>query len=296
MRISTVILPVYRWPTAQEHWRRAEELGLHAAYTFDHLAFRSFRSGPWLGAVPTLAAAALVTSRIRLGTMVASPNFRHPVTLAQELMSLDDISGGRVTAGIGAGGEGFDTTILGGRPWTPGERADRFAEFLPLLDRLLTRPATTSHGTHYSAVEAPMIPGCVQRPRVPFTVAATGPRGLALTARYGQGWVTFGDRRRAAEQSGDAAAASVRDQVTRLNEACTALGRDPGDLERVYLTSFTKDPWQDSVDAFVDLAGRYCGLGIGEVVLNWPVPGTMFDGCQETFERIVTEAPRQLAG
>ncbi|KNB50804.1 LLM class flavin-dependent oxidoreductase [Streptomyces caatingaensis] len=295
MRISTVILPVHRWPTAQEHWRRAEELGLHAAYTFDHLAFRSFRSGPWLGAVPTLAAAAAVTSRIRLGTLVASPNFRHPVTLAQELMSLDDISGGRVTAGIGAGGEGYDTTILGQRPWTPRERADRFDEFVPLLDRLLTRPATTSRGTHYAAVEAPMIPGCVQRPRMPFTIAATGPRGLALAARYGQGWVTFGDRRQAAGQSGDAAAAAVRDQVTRLGEACAALGRDPGDLEKVLMTGFTKDPWQASVDAFVDLAGRYSCLGITEIVLPRPVPGTMFDGSEAAFEKIVTEGRGQLA-
>jgi alkanesulfonate monooxygenase SsuD/methylene tetrahydromethanopterin reductase-like flavin-dependent oxidoreductase (luciferase family) len=65
--------------------------------------------------VPTLAAAAAVTERIRLGTMVASPNFRHPVPFAKDLMTLDEISGGRFILGIGAGagGDGFDASVLG---------------------------------------------------------------------------------------------------------------------------------------------------------------------------------------
>src|SRR5438309_11291362 len=143
MRLSTVILPVHRWSNAREVWSRAEELGFHAAYTYDHLSWRSFRDGPWFGAVPTLTAAAGVTSRLRLGTLVTSPNFRHPVTLAKELITLDDVSGGRITLGIGAGGNGFDATALGQEPWTPRERADRFGEFVPLLDRLPTQDAVS---------------------------------------------------------------------------------------------------------------------------------------------------------
>lgn len=194
LRLSTVILPYRRWNDGgRSSWTRAEQLGFHTAYTYDHLSWRTFRDGPWFGAVPTLTAAASVTDRIRLGTLVTSPNFRHPVTLAKELISLDDISGGRVTLGIGAGGTGFDATALGQEPWSPRERADRFAEFVPLLDRLLTEDAVTHEGTYYSAVEARTIPGCVQRPRLPFAVAATGPRGLRLAARYGQAWVTTGD-------------------------------------------------------------------------------------------------------
>lgn len=61
---------------------------------------------------------------------MGSPNFRHPVALAKELISLDDVSGGRVTLGIGAGGNGFDATVLGRPAWTPRERADRFGEFV----------------------------------------------------------------------------------------------------------------------------------------------------------------------
>jgi alkanesulfonate monooxygenase SsuD/methylene tetrahydromethanopterin reductase-like flavin-dependent oxidoreductase (luciferase family) len=73
MRLSTVILPIYRWhEQGREVWRRAEELGFHAAYTYDHLSWRTFRGGPWFGAVPTLTAAAAVTERVRLGTLVTS--------------------------------------------------------------------------------------------------------------------------------------------------------------------------------------------------------------------------------
>ena len=175
LRLSTVILPHRRWHEGgRASWRRAEELGFHTAYTYDHLSWRSFRDGPWFGAMPTLTAAAGVTERMRLGTLVTSPNFRHPVTLAKELISLDDISGGRVTLGIGAGGTGFDATVLGQEPWTPRERADRFAEFVPLADRLLTEESVSYEGDFYSAHGARSIPGCVRRPRLPFAGRSRG--------------------------------------------------------------------------------------------------------------------------
>ena len=110
MRFGVLILPDAAWSSARERWLSAERMGFDHAWTYDHLSWRSLRDGPWFGSVPTLAAAAEATSRIRLGPMVASPNFRHPVTLAKELMTLDDISDGRITAGLGAGGEGFDAT------------------------------------------------------------------------------------------------------------------------------------------------------------------------------------------
>jgi len=298
MRLSTCILPVHRWHDGgRERWTRAEELGFHAGYTYDHLSWRvPFRDGPWFGAVPTLTAAAGATSRLRLGTLVTSPNFRHPVTLAKELLSLDDVSGGRVTLGVGAGGTGFDATALGREPWTARERADRFAEFVALLDRLLTGDETTYRGTYYSAHEARNIPGCVQRPRLPFAVAATGPRGLRLAARYGQAWVTTGDPKvvSAPDATPEASLAAVERQVARLGEACAEEGRDPAELHRIMLVGFTPDPLLDSVDAFVDFAGRHAAAGIDEVVLHWPIPGTRFEADQKVFERVATEAPAQL--
>jgi alkanesulfonate monooxygenase SsuD/methylene tetrahydromethanopterin reductase-like flavin-dependent oxidoreductase (luciferase family) len=104
MQRGVLILPEFPWTTAQSVWRRAEALGFEHAWIYDHLAWRSFRDSTWFAAIPTLTAAAMATKRIRLGTLVASPNFRHPVPFAKELVTLDDISGGRLTLGLGAGG------------------------------------------------------------------------------------------------------------------------------------------------------------------------------------------------
>jgi alkanesulfonate monooxygenase SsuD/methylene tetrahydromethanopterin reductase-like flavin-dependent oxidoreductase (luciferase family) len=297
MRLSTVILPIYRWhEQGREVWRRAEALGFHAAYTYDHLSWRTFRDGPWFGAVPTLTTAAAVTERMRLGTLVTSINFRHPVTLAKELITLDDVSGGRVTLGIGAGGTGFDATALGQEPWTPRERADRFAEFVPLLDRLLTQDAVTQRGTYYSADEARNIPGCVQRPRLPFAVAATGPRGLRLAARHGQGWVTTGDPGLFEAGTPDQSVQAVRTQIGRLADACAETGRDVRELDKIMLTGFTPEGRGPltSVDAFVDFAGRYADAGVTELAVHWPIPDSDFATDLAVFEKIATEAPVQL--
>ncbi|NLU69620.1 LLM class flavin-dependent oxidoreductase [Streptomyces sp. HNM0574] len=297
LRLSTVILPVRRWHEGgREQWTRAEELGFHTAYTYDHLSWRSFRDGPWFGALPTLTAAAAATSRMRLGTLVTSPNFRHPVTLAKELISLDDISGGRVTLGIGAGGSGFDATALGQEAWTPRERADRFAEFVPLLDQLLTEDGpqgVTAEGRYYAAHEARNVPGCVQRPRLPFAVAATGPRGMRLAARHGQSWVTTGDPK-TFSGTPEESRAGLRAQIARLTETCAAEGRDATSLGRTLLTGFTPDRPLQSLDAFVDFAGHHAELGFTELALHAPIPDSPFATDPTVFERIATEGPAQL--
>ena len=294
MRLSTVILPIYEWGEGRTVWRRAEELGFHAGYTYDHLTWQSFRDRPWFAALPTLTAAATVTSRLRIGTLVASPNFRHPVTLAKELLSLDHISEGRLTAGIGAGGTGFDATALGQPSWTPRERAERLEEFVRLLDRLLSHSSTTATGVHYSAVEARTVPACVQQPRVPFLVAATGPRGLRLAAELGRGWVTYGDPNGPADGPEAGAPAIVAAQMERLQAACAAVGRSYESVEKVLLQGLTSERPLESLDAFVDWAGTYRELGVTEVVVHWPVPDSVFAGPLDVFERIATEAMPQL--
>ena len=294
MRLSTVILPIYRWSEGRDVWRRAEDLGFHAAYTYDHLSWRNFRDGPWFGALPTLAAVAGVTERIRLGTLVTSPNFREPVTLAKDLMTLDDLSGGRITLGLGAGTTGFDATVLGGEGWSARERADRLRDFTALLDRLLTEPAVTHDEGHYRAHEARTIPGPVQEPRVPFAIAATGPRGLRLAVRYGQAWVTTGDASVGEDGTPAASHAAVGAQVTRLETACEETGRDPQSIERILLTGFTPDRPLDSVDAFVETAAAYRAQGITEIVLHWPIAGSQFAADQATFEKIAAEGLAQL--
>ncbi|MFJ3702526.1 MULTISPECIES: LLM class flavin-dependent oxidoreductase [Streptomyces] len=297
-RLSTVILPIHRWNQGgRPLWVRAEELGFHAAYTYDHLAWRTFRDGPWFGALPTLTAAAAATERLRLGTLVTSPNFRHPVTLAKELITLDDVSDGRITLGIGAGGNGFDATTLRGsgeEPWNPRERADHFEEFVPLLDRLLREPTVTQEGRFYSANEARNIPGCVQRPRLPFAVAATGPRGMRLAARHGQAWVTTGDPKLFESGTPDQSVEAVRGQIARLGAACEEAGRDVAELDKILLTGFTPGSPLGSFDAFVDFAGTHFELGFTEIVVHWPVPDSVFALDTKVFERIATEALAQF--
>lgn len=297
LRLSTVILPHQRWHEgARETWLRAEQLGFHAAYTYDHLSWRTFRDTTWFGAFPTLTAAAAVTERIRLGTMVTSPNFRHPVTLAKELISLDDVSAGRLTLGIGAGGTGFDATALGQQPWSAHERSDRFADFVALLDQLLTSDGpegASSAGRFYSADEVRNIPGCVQRPRLPFAVAATGPRGLALAARFGQAWVTTGDPE-LVEASPERSLAALRGQLDRLTAACEQVGREVGELDKILLTGFTPDQPLQSLEAFVDFAGKHAELGFTEIVLHWPIPDSIFAADPAVFEQIATEGLSRL--
>jgi alkanesulfonate monooxygenase SsuD/methylene tetrahydromethanopterin reductase-like flavin-dependent oxidoreductase (luciferase family) len=285
-RVGVAMWPIESWPRSGRLWLRAEELGFAHAWVYDHVAWRG--TTPWHDGYTTLAAAAAVTSRIRLGTLVTSPNFRHPVPTAHAIKTIDDISGGRLQIAIGSGGTArtSDAGILGEGEWSPRERADRFEEWVHLLDLLLRGPRTTFTGRFYSAMEVVTDPGCVQRPRVPLGIAATGPRGLRLAARQGDLWITTGDPARRAESSVE----GVRDQVKRLQEACAAEGRDPLELRRVMLTGFTGERPLESLEAFRDLAGRYAEAGITDLVVHWPRPDTPWEADMSVFEAVAADA------
>ncbi|HZR12186.1 MAG TPA: LLM class flavin-dependent oxidoreductase [Acidimicrobiia bacterium] len=290
MDLGVVFLPEHRWSEGARLWRRAEELGFAHAWTYDHLAWRTLRDGPWFGSVPTLTAAATVTQRIRLGPLVASPNFRHPVPFAKELMTLDDVSGGRLVVGIGAGGYGWDSSVLGEQPLSPVERAARFAEFVELTDLLLRQPETTYRGRFYAADGATNHPGCVQRPRAPFAVAATGRRGMELAARFGDSWVTTGDPSLGEDVAPDDGARAVARQIERLDECCARVGRDPSTLRRMVLTGPQLDAGLDSEGAFGHALGCYAAVGVDDLVVHWPRPTDPYRGDVDTFERVVTSA------
>lgn len=130
----------------------------------------------------TLVAAAVTSTTLRLGTLVTSPNFRHPVLLAKELLTLDDLSDGRLVVGIGSGGTGFDSHALGVPPKVATDRTARFAEFTALLDRLLTHDETTHAGIRYSAHKVVRHPVPVTSPRPPFVVSASGRKAMAVAA------------------------------------------------------------------------------------------------------------------
>lgn len=281
MRVGVVILPQQRWAEARRRWRHAEDLGFDHAWTYDHLAWRSLADEPWFATVPTLAAAALVTDRIRLGTFVTSPNFRHPVPLAKEAMSLDDLSGGRLLLGVGAGGDGVDADVLGQERLSPRQKIDRLTEFLDVLDRSLTAPVTSFAGEYFIAREARTYPGCVQQPRVPFVVAANGARGMRLAAAYGQGWLTTGP----ATDDEDA----WWEEVSRRAEDMTALA--PSGIDR-YLSLDGPAYSLSSAARAEDMIGRAAELGFTDVVVHWPRETGVYAGDEAVLEELAAMLPR----
>ena len=126
MRFGLTILTDLPWAEAEPRWWAAEDMGFDHAWTYDHLVWGGLPESPWVGAMPTLTAAAMVTSRIGLGTFVGSPNLRHPDGLLRDVQSLDDISGGRFLLGLGTGGD-LDPGLPDGPPRSPrsGSTASR---------------------------------------------------------------------------------------------------------------------------------------------------------------------------
>ena len=272
-------------------WERADEYGLFAGYTYDHLSWRSFREKPWFTMVPTLVAAAGVTKDLRLGPLVTTPNFRHPLVLAKDLLAVDDISGGRLTVGIGSGGTGFDASVLGHELWSPAERHARFVEFTLALDALLREPASTLDGEYYPVVDSRQIPGPVQFPRPPLVLSALGPKGLALTAQVADGWVSIGG----ASEGGLSTFERVSRQVDSLNEQLELNQRASSSIDRILLDFAGDDSPMESLEAFVDWAGKYGSIGFDEVVIHWPVPDSPYDYDVTVFERIATEGRERIA-
>jgi alkanesulfonate monooxygenase SsuD/methylene tetrahydromethanopterin reductase-like flavin-dependent oxidoreductase (luciferase family) len=287
MRVCVVVVPEHPWPEARRIFAQLEALGFAHAWTYDHLSWRTLRDGPWHAAIPLLTAVAATTSRIRLGTLVASPNFRHPVTFAKELMTLDDVSGGRVTLGIGAGSKSHDATVLGHPAWSLAERSARFVEFVELIDRLLTSPSTTHAGRFYASDDARMIPGCAQKPRLPFAIAANGPHGMAIVARLARTWITVGDLKRPAEEHFEGLPALIR----QVEDACAAAGRDPATLERLVLTGSHGPNSFGSASEFREAVARYRELGFTDVVLHYPRPGEPYAGDPAVLEEIAATLP-----
>lgn len=286
-----VLLPQHRWAQDAPRWRAVEDMGFDHAWTYDHLAWRDLADEPWFATVPTLVAAATVTSRVRLGTWVASPNYRHPVPFAKELMSLDDVSAGRFVLGVGAGGEGWDADVLGEPRPTPGQRVARLEEFVTLLDLLLTQESTTWHGEWFSAVQARNLPGGVQRPRLPFVVAANGPKALAVAARRGDAWATTGITR--PDEGQQAWWRGIAQVSQRFEQALADAGRPTSGIDRYLNLDSGAEFSLSSVDAFEDAVGRAQELGFTDVVTHWPRESGPYAGDVRVLERV---GPQTVAG
>jgi F420-dependent oxidoreductase-like protein len=205
--------------------KAAEELGFDAFFRSDHylsMGDGSGEPGP-TDAWATLAALAVETSTIRLGTLVTAATFRLPGPLAITVAQVDEMSGGRVEFGLGAGW--FDGEHRAyGIPFPPlKERFDRFEEQLAIITGLWSTPVgqTFSYdGAYYSLTNSPALPKPVQRPKVPVIIGGGGARRTpALAARYADEF-----------NAAFVPAADVAAGFGRVRDACAAEGRDPGSM------------------------------------------------------------------
>ncbi|MFJ6199321.1 LLM class F420-dependent oxidoreductase [Micromonospora sp. NPDC092111] len=205
--------------------RTAEDAGYGAFFRSDHylaMGAVSGEPGP-TDAWTTLAGLARETSRIRLGTLMTAATFRLPGPLAITVAQVDQMSGGRIELGIGAGWYADEHTAYGIPFPSVGERFDRLEEQLAVVTGLWETPAgkTFDHaGRYYPVSNSPALPKPVQQPRPPILLGGMGPRRTPrLAARYADEFnVPF---------------ASVEDTVTqfdRVRAACAAVGRDPGTM------------------------------------------------------------------
>jgi F420-dependent oxidoreductase-like protein len=205
--------------------KAAEDLGFDAFFRSDHylrMGSGSGEPGP-TDAWATLAALAVETSTIRLGTLVTAATFRLPGPLAITVAQVDEMSGGRVEFGLGAGWYDGEHRAYG-IPFPPlKERFDRFEEQLAIITGLWSTPVgqTFSYdGGYYSLTDSPALPKPVQRPKVPVIIGGGGARRTpALAARYAD------EFNAAFRPASDAAAA-----FERVRGACAAEGRDPASM------------------------------------------------------------------
>jgi F420-dependent oxidoreductase-like protein len=200
--------------------RAAEDLGFDAFFRSDHylrIGDVSGLPGP-TDAWATLAALARETSRIRLGTLVSSAMFRYPGPLAITVAQVDQMSGGRVELGLGAGWYAAEHAAYGIPFPAIGERFARYEEQLEVITGLWDIPdggAFSFSGKYFTVVDSPALPKPVQRPRPPLIVGGIGARRTPrLAARFADEYnVPFGSL-------DDTAAA-----FGRVREACAAAGR-----------------------------------------------------------------------
>ena len=205
--------------------KAAEDLGFDAFFRSDHylrMGGGSGEPGP-TDAWATLAALAVETSTIRLGTLVTAATFRLPGPLAVTVAQVDEMSGGRVEFGLGTGWYDGEHRAYG-IPFPPlKERFDRFEEQLAIITGLWSTPVgqTFSYdGGYYSLTDSPALPKPVQRPKVPVIIGGGGVRRTpALAARYAD------EFNAAFRPAPDAAAA-----FERVRGACAADGRDPASM------------------------------------------------------------------
>ncbi len=212
-----------RWPQLRQMARIAEDVGFDSLWVGDHLLYRRPTGdvGPW-EAWSTLAALAEATSRVEIGPLVASTSFHSPAMLAKKAAAIDEISGGRLILGLGAGWNEPDYSAYG---FAYDKRASRFEEAFTIIRTLLREGAIDFEGQFYTIRNCELLPRGPRPNGPPLMIGSSGERMLGFTAPHVDMWNAwhdwFGNRPE-----------GLAPYLQALDAACRVAGRDPSEIER----------------------------------------------------------------
>ncbi len=249
---------------------RAEALGFESAWAMEGV----LGYGPMLGPVETMAFAAALSDRIRLGCVVFVTPLHNPVHLAKRLSTLDQLSRGRLEVGVGIGG-GFRPVAA--FEVDPSSLVARFNEGLQLMKALWTEPQVTFEGRFWQLEGAMMEPKPFQKPHPPIWFGASHPDALRRAARHGDGF--FG--------AGSSTTAAFAEQVPIVRAALAEFGRDPASFpvaKRVYIAvdEDASRAQQRMADALVGIYGEF-GRGLAPAAVTGP-PAACIQGVREVAD------------
>ena len=211
------------WKQVAAMARLAEEVGLDAIWLGDHLLYDlpEGRRGPW-EAWSMLAGLAAVTERIELGPLVAALPFHNPAVLAKKAATVDEISGGRLVLGVGAGWNQVEFEAFG-LPYD--RRFARFAEAFTIVRTLLKEGRIDHRGEFYTLVDCELLPRPSRPGGPPLLIGSNGPRMLALTLPYVAAWNSW-------YTDFDNDPERVAPLVATIDAACREAGRPPEEVTK----------------------------------------------------------------
>jgi alkanesulfonate monooxygenase SsuD/methylene tetrahydromethanopterin reductase-like flavin-dependent oxidoreductase (luciferase family) len=268
------------WPRLVEMWQLAEELGFDSAWLFDHFtALYASPDGPTLEASTLLSALALKTSKIRIGVLVYGNTHRHPAILAKEMVTIDHVSEGRLTLGIGSGWNEREHEAYGIPFPSPGDRVGMLDESLTVIEQLFTQERTTFEGRYYHLQDAPFAPKPVQA-HLPIMIGGKRPKMLKLIARHADLWDSGGT------------ADELRQRGEQVNAHCQEIDRDPGEI--VWSVSMGADRLEDTA-GFADLIRTYRAAGASQFLFDLPLSNEGLDSTRRVAKEIIPGLRSELA-
>ncbi len=221
-----------RWSDLATMARIAEDIGLDSVWVGDHYLYRDDAGarGPW-EAWTQLAAIAAVTSRVEIGPLVASTSFHAPAVLAKMATTVDEISGGRLILGLGAGWNETEYTAFG---FPYDQRISRFEEAFTIIRTLLREGYIDFDGRFYQLRDCQLLPRGPRADGPPLLIGSSGPRMLRITMPHAQAWNAW------FEDYGNAPD-GLAEQRAQVDAACLDVGRDPAQVERT-VAAFVRRP------------------------------------------------------